>query len=351
MSVFERPPKSGHWYLSVTVNGKRIRKAIKEARTRSQAERAERILRDEIYEKRFGEGGFRLFDDFVEKAYKPHAKEHKRGYYVELSILNVLIDRFGKKRLIDISTEDVETFKRERKAEFTSRGKAREKSTVNRDVAVLSAVFNLAKEYGEIKNNPVSNIKYYGNLNSRERVLSDDEEIVLFEKIKADINFSRQVEILLYTGMRRGELFKIEWRDIDIHKGLINLRKEITKTEKARSIPMSSNVKIIFESLLSELRDISQDDKIFPGKIWQASKFSMKFSEVCSSIGWKGLTIHSLRHTFATRCQKLGIDVFAQKALLGHAKLSMTDRYTHLSTETLKENLFGFEEYVNKRKQ
>ena len=65
MSVFQR---NGHWYLSVTVNGKRVRKAIKEARTRQQAERAERILRDEIYEKRFGDGGFRQFDDFVEKA-------------------------------------------------------------------------------------------------------------------------------------------------------------------------------------------------------------------------------------------------------------------------------------------
>ena len=53
MTVYQR---KGHWHLRVTVNGKRYRKAIKEARTRSQAERAERILRDEIFEKRFGEG-------------------------------------------------------------------------------------------------------------------------------------------------------------------------------------------------------------------------------------------------------------------------------------------------------
>lgn len=339
MSVYQR---NGHWYLNVTINGKRIRKAIKEARTRSQAEKAERILRDEIFEKRFGEGGFRTFSDFVEKDYKPYAKEHKRGFNVELSILRVLIERFGKKRLIDITPKDVQSFQIERAAEITSRKQLRSKSTVNRDVAVLSAVLKLAKKYGEIKENPVKGkIQYYTKLNSRERVLSEFEEKVLFNTIKEDVKFSRQVEILLYTGMRRGELFKLEWQDIDLKEGFINFRKEITKTGKARIVPMLSNVHKIFEFLSDENKTVSETDKIFPGKNWQASQFSTKFSDICSDLGLKGLTIHSLRHTFSTRCQKAGIDPFALKAILGHAKLSMTDKYTHVSKETLKLNLIG----------
>ena len=96
MSVYQR---KGHWHLSITINGKRIRKAIKEAQTKRQAEKAERVLRNEIFENRYGIGGQKLFSDFVEKSYKPHAKEHKKGYSVELSVLNVLINRFGKFRL------------------------------------------------------------------------------------------------------------------------------------------------------------------------------------------------------------------------------------------------------------
>ncbi len=346
MSVFQR---NNHWYLSVTVNGKRIRKAIKEARTRTQAERAERILRDEIYENRYGDGGQRLFSDFVEKSYKPYAKEHKRGYNVELSILNVLIEKFGKQRLIEITPETVEKFKRERATEITNRGNLRSKSTVNRDVAVLSAVFNLAKDFGEIKENPVSRIKYYTNLNSRERVLSEFEEKVLFNAIRDDVRFSRQVEILLYTGMRRGELFKLEWRDIDLAEGYINIRKETTKTGKARSIPMFSNVREIFENLRGEVADTIITEKIFSGSIWEKTKLTAKFREVCDSFGFNDLTIHSLRHTFSTRCQKHGVGAFAQKALLGHAKLSMTDRYTHLSKETLTANLTEFERHIKAR--
>ncbi len=341
MSVFQR---NGHWHLSVTVNGKIIRKAIKEARTRRQAEKAERILRDEIYENRFGDGGQRNFADFVEKSYKPYAKEHKRGYAVELSILKVLIEKFGKRKLIEITPEAVENFKRERASEKTNRNKLRSKSTVNRDVAVLAAVFNLAKDFGEVKNNPVSNVKYYTNLNSRDRILSEDEETILFEHIGGDINFSRQVEILLYTGMRRGELFKIEWRDIDLDEGYINIRKEITKTGKARIVPMLSNVQKIFGELRDEAGDIQSNDKVFSGEMSDAAKLTVKFRKVCDGLGFNDLTVHSLRHTWITRAEEEGIRVYAIKAIVGHSQRSMTDRYTHLSKEALKASLAPLEQ-------
>jgi integrase len=341
---------NGHWYLSITINKKRIRKAIKEAQTRRQAEKAERILRNEIYENRFGIGGQKLFAEFVEKSYKPYAKEHKKGYSVECSVLNVLIKRFGKYRLCEITPEEVETFKRHRATEFTLRKTIRSKATVNRDVAVLSAVFNLAKDFGEIKENPVSNVKYYGNLPSRERILSDDEETMLFDRIHDKTDLSRKIEILLYTGMRRGELFKIEWRDIDLANGFINIRKEITKTGKARIIPMLSNVKDIFESLHREVEQTLPLKEIFLGAESQAGKLSKHFRDVCSELGFNDLTIHSLRHTFSTRADKYKVGAFAQKMLLGHSKLSMTDRYTHVSKETLRENLDGFEQYLIQRK-
>jgi integrase len=346
MSVYER---NGHWYLYVVVNGKRVRKAIKEARTKRQAERAERVLRDEIFENRYGNGGQRFFAEFVETTYKPYAKEQKRGYNVELSILKTLIEKFGKLRLCEITPEAVEKFKRERAAETTSRKTTRAKSTVNRDIAVLSAVFNLAKDFGEVKSNPVSSVKFYKNLNSRDRVLSDEEEIILFEHIRDDINFSRQIEILLYTGFRRGELFKLEWRDIDLIGGYIYIRKEITKTGKARDMPMISNVKEIFESLRREAGEVDETQKVFVGNLSQPTKLSSKFRDVCLELGFLDLTVHSLRHTFSTRADEFKVGAFAQKDLLGHAKLSMTARYTHPKKETLKASLEPFEQHINRR--
>lgn len=350
MAVHQRGTKNGSWYVHIVIKGKRIRKAIPEARTRRQAERAERVIRDEFFEKRYGDGGFRLFGDFVEKSYKPYAKEHKKGFYVELTPLKALIERFGNHRLSDITPEDVEKFKTDRANQITTHGKLRSKATVNRDVAVMSAVFKLAKKYGEVKENPVKGVEYYGNLPTRDRILSESEEVALFERIRGNKKFSRQVEILLYTGMRRGELFKLEWRDIDLINGFINIRKEITKTGKARPLPMLSNVRAIFENLYAEIGEPLPEDKIFPGIESQAGAFSGDFRAVCDELGFKDLTVHSLRHTFSTRADECKVGAFAQKALLGHSKLTMTDRYTHPSKETLKENIVGLEQYINRRK-
>jgi integrase len=264
--------------------------------------------------------------------------------------LKVLVQRFGKYRLCEITPEQIETFKRDRANEITSRGTRRSRATVNRDVAVLSAIFNLAIEYGEINKNPVSNVKYYTNLPSRERVLSDSEEARLFEYIRDDLKLSQQLEILLYTGIRRGELFKLVWGDIDLEEGFIYIPKEITKTGRARIIPMLSNVRVIFEFLFQQAGPVKHGDSIFPGVKTQPSAFSRRFRDVCKTLGWTGMNIHSLRHTFSTRADKYKVGAFHQKAMLGHSKLAMTDRYTHVSKETLKESLAGFEQSLLHKK-
>lgn len=336
MSVYER---NGHWHLSITINGKRIRKAIKEARTKKQAEQAERKLRDEIFENRFGVGGQKLFGEFVEKSYKPYARAHKRGYDVELSSLKPLVETFGKKRLYEITPEQIEAFKRRRTSETTTRGTIRARSTVNREIAVLSAVFNLAKSFGEVKANPVSSVKYFGNLQSRDRVLLEDEEKLLFESIGDDKTLARQVEILLYTGLRRGELFKLEWRDVDLKDGFLNLRAETTKTNRARSVPMLDNVRAVFEALRNEAGDVDNKALVFPGIKTLDKVFSSKFKEHCDKLGFENLVVHSLRHTFSTRLHKQGVSPFVQKEILGHSKLTMTANYTHVTKETLRAEL------------
>ncbi|HEY0428709.1 MAG TPA: site-specific integrase [Pyrinomonadaceae bacterium] len=351
MVVHQRGTKKGSWYVHLQINGKRIRKVIKEARTRREAEKAERVILAELFENRWGIGGQKNFTDFVENSYKPYAREHKKGYYVELSALKVLIKRFGKSRLCDITPEEIERFKRERASEKTKLGKLRSKATVNRDVAVLSAVFNLAKEFGELKDNPVNHVRYYTDLPTRERVLSEAEERILFDNIRDDVRFSNQVEILLYTGMRRGELFKLQWRDVDLEEGYINLRKETTKTNRARPLPMLSNVKAIFENLRREAGEIHPETIIFSGMDSQANTFSNHFTEICRALGIESLTVHSLRHTFSTRTDECSVGAFAQKALLGHSKLTMTDRYTHVSKESLKERIVPMEQYINRRNE
>ena len=87
--------------------------------------------------------------------------------------------------------------------------------------------------------------------------------------------------------MRRGELFQLEWRDIDLTKNEINIRKETTKTGKGRVLPMLSNVRDVFENLCREAGEVHGTDKIFFGVQSQANTFSRKFQEICLELGFK----------------------------------------------------------------
>ncbi len=341
--------ENGTWYVRFQVGGNRVRKAIKEARTKKQAERAEQVLRNELFERRWGETGQRNFADFVEKIYKPHARQHKKGFNVERSVLNAILDSFGKTRLGDIGPKDVLQFQQYRAAETTTRGRTRSRATVNRDVAVLSSIFKLASRLGEVKGNPVNKIQYFSNLPKRDRVLSDDEEVLLLYGLKSDADMLRKVEILLYTGLRRNELFQLQWRDVDFTSGRIWLRSETTKASKKRSAPLFSNVRLILRDILAEAGNTSPECLIFAGPDCRAISFSLNLKDACDRIGLDGITAHVLRHTFSTRANRFGVDPFAQKEVLGHSKLSQTADYTHQSNETFLRNFDGFENHLRQR--
>lgn len=345
MAVFE---EGGTWYVRFQVDGTRIRKAIKEARTKTQAEKAERAIRNQLFERKWGETGLRLFSNFVEKTYTPFARQHKKGFRVEKSVLATLDDCFGSLRLGDITPQLVLQFQNRRANEITNRGRKRSKATVNRDMAVLSAIMKLALNLGEIRENPVNKIKYFGNLPKRDRVLTDAEEIRLLEGIRDDRDLAHGVEFLLYTGLRRGEMFKLQWRDIDLDSNRINLRAETTKTSQRRTVPILSNVRKI---LIDRSTDsASPNSLIFDGTAQSLeTAFSLRFREACTILDLEGITAHTLRHTFSTRANRFGVDPFAQKEALGHAKLTQTSDYTHQSSETFDRNFAGFEEYLLRR--
>ncbi len=347
MSVYQI---RGHWHYRFTIRGVRYRKAIPEARTKRQAEQAEQKSRNEVFEKKWGEIGRRNFADFVENVYIPYAKAHKKDVRPEISVVNALLKLFGNLRLGEITPEMVASFQTQRASEVTTRKAIRSRATVNRDVAVLSAIFRLALRRAEVRENPVSRVDYYTNLPKRTRILSDEEEVVLLNGIKSDVDLFRKVEFLLYTGLRRSEMFKLQWRDIDFENNLIALRSETTKTAKPRRIVIFSNVRAILESLRPKAGKGDPESLIFDGTANRAGAFSSHLKEACNKLKIAGVTAHSLRHTYSTRCNRFHVDPFAQRSALGHAKLSQTADYTHQSIATFRGNFDGFEEHLGLRK-
>ncbi|EEX47854.1 site-specific integrase [Jonquetella anthropi] len=143
------------------------------------------------------------------------------------------------------------------------------------------------------------------------------------------------ITLSLKTGIRRGAMLRLEWRDIDFAAKTILVRGEICKTGKSRRIPLSP---IAFETLKAWREQQPQENKyVFPSAYTNQPKKHCK----CA---WKNLLIranitnfhwHDLRHDFASKLVMAGVDLNTVRELLGHSTLEMTLRYAHLAPSKL----------------
>lgn len=155
---------------------------------------------------------------------------------------------------------------------------------------------------------------------------------------------------MLGTGLRRGEVLGLHWDDINLHDGILFVRRGIVsvkgigiiaqepKTKKGkRTVPLPGLVKTFLlrrQEKQIEEGIFKEDGLVFPSNagtyIWPRN-FSRAFEELREKLGLQDITLHGLRHTFATRLLELGEDLRTIQELLGHAKLGTTaDIYTHV---------------------
>ncbi len=231
--------------------------------------------------------------------------------------------------------------------EPSHKGKKRAPATVVRYLSSLSTLFETAiKDWHWIEKNPVKLIRKPSVSNSRDRFLSEDECKRLLAACKESRNtyLYSIVVLALCSGMRRGELLGLQWRDIDFEKKLIVLRE--TKNGTTRYIPMiglaEQVLKIIFEN--ETIIDLTYN--VFPSlnldrylDIRTAWQFALKRAEI---IDFK---FHDLRHSCGSFLHMSGANQRDIAEILGHKDLRMTYRYTHQS----KEHLAGIMEDAAKK--
>jgi len=140
-------------------------------------------------------------------------------------------------------------------------------------------------------------------------------------------------KFLVSTGLRRGEALALTWDDVDFDKGWIHVNKAFdmsikkvssTKTVTSnRRIPLLTPASEVLKSLNRENNEVFH----FIGK----QSCTRNFRHVMSKMGYSGISLHSLRHVFTTRCLESGVDKKVIQKWLGHAKFDMTvNVYSHV---------------------
>jgi integrase len=345
VSVFKRKNRDGslskYYSYDFWIDDVRYRGAIKHARTKAQAERAETKIRDSVYEGKYGKTvQAPNFKAFVEKTYLPYSRANKRSWRHDEFRARPLIAFFGRKRLDEISQVQIERYKRERQASKTKHGENRSPASINRELELLSAVFTYALDMEiAVIPNPCRKVKRLDEDNERTRYLAEEEE----ERLMAQLidrrkHLHRIVTLAIHTLMRKSELLSLRKVNLDFQRNIIwvvNSRRERTKGKKGRPIPMNS----IARQELWEQCQSNNSEYVFPSdsKSGHLEDIKTSFNGACEDAKIEDFLFHDLRRTGATRLAEAGADAFYIQALLGHADIKTSQIYALATSRGLRE--------------
>lgn len=379
--IIQKKDKNGKlvWYariVRIEGNGKK-KQYTQKAESKSHARR----LRDELTEK-FSERGGKaiegdkmtfgeLAEDYKDRKLIP-AKYHQnrkiaglRSYKSALNSLNNLLSYLKNKRIKDITPSEIEKFKQKRldepvkiekknkKGKFEMVERPRSIASVNRELALLRAMLNDAVYNGWLSFSPFQRAKGLISLadeTKRERVLTFEEEKRLLQVCSDEMNVSFKwkgkdvsatikskrehlrplIIVALDTAMRRGELLKLQWKDVDFITRTINILAFNTKTAKARTVGMTQRV---YDELtrLWEQSPKDLDELVFGIK----NNVKRSFTSACRDAKIENFCFHDLRHTALTRMIQAGLSPMEVMKISGHSQMTTFLRYINPNTQAV----------------
>jgi integrase len=234
-------------------------------------------------------------------------------------------------------------------------------STTNRDITALRGCLSKALEWGVIDAHPLKGLKASKlDKSAPIRLIGQEEENALRKALRqrdAEIRKKRAsankwrtnrarnpypdfgdyvdhvepiILLALNTGMRRGEILKLRWADVDSDQLIV--QGETTKNKQSRIIPLNMEAKNVFRSWSSN------GEYIFSG-MGHAPITTIKrsWATIRKSANLPALRFHDLRHTFATRLLQKGVDIQTVSNLLGHRDIATTGHYLHATDETKRK--------------
>jgi len=271
------------------------------------------------------------FAEFIDQRYMPFIKGYKKSWGSDDSYLrNQILPALGKKFMDEITKKDIIDFHHGLKAKGYKPG------TANRSLVILRYAFNLALrwEIPGIKANPSKDVALFDDFEGKhDRFLNQEETHKLFDSVKRSSNRMLQyiIPMLILTGARKREVLDAKWEDFDIDRR--QWRIPICKTGRPRYVPLSNGV----IGLLKSVPQRGNSPYVFAnpetGKPYVS--FFNSWDTARKKAGLGDVRIHDLRHSFASFLVNGGRSLYEVQAILGHSQIKTTQRYAHLSQDTL----------------
>jgi integrase len=315
------------WWIRYSYQGQLIRHAI--GLDRRLAEQALLAIRSDIIR-----GCFRLrrieerrtFAEMVEEYLVE--KADKRSLGRDRSSFGNLLPVFGNRALHLITRRDIEAYARGRAARVKG-------ATVNRELALLRHLLNLAIEKGYTDHNPAKGFKMFPEAPWRHKYFFSESEIEAL--MNASVPHLRPILAVAFgTGLRKGDILGLRWRDVDMDRGIILIKME--KTGEPIEIPLIPMIRDLLQQMKARA---SLSSFVFSlGTAGQGIgdvKTAFRAALRRSGLAEKGYRFHDIRRTFARMLYNQGVILTKIQRLLGHKSVLTTERYLGVKFEETRE--------------
>jgi integrase len=251
------------------------------------------------------------------------------------TFVKALKAHFASRRLRTITHGDLQRYRALRLKTKTVRKKQRSIASVNREMSMLRRMFGVAEREGWIIKNPFSMgepLITPADERKRERIITkEEEERLLAACTGRRIHLQPIIICALDTGMRRGEIIKLRWSDIDFENRIIFIQAHNTKTLRERQMAISERLTLALQTVYEQS---TKDPLALVFGILDNVKKG--FHSARKDAGLPDVRFHDLRHTHATRLVTAHIPLSEVGRALGHTQPSTTYRYVNANVDTAR---------------
>jgi integrase len=339
-NLYNRPDRPG-WYLRLRRNGKTIIRFAGSDKRTAEGFRARLHVAIE-QEELLGQKAIPAVTlAEIEKPFFAHidARHAASNAAIEKQRFGVLVEMLGHTALRNIDRGAVEDLLTRLRVE-----KGIKPATANRYASLLSSVFKFAVDRDLCRENPAKGVRREREELRPVPFISDADVRRLIVETRHP-EMGAFVRVLSDTGLRRSEALALRWRDVDLRRGVLTVRK--SKTRVPREVPLTA-------ACAAALRDQAARQAVIPlhgrGPVWghlaaiRPDAATRRFKTIAKRAGLPDLRLHDLRHGFACRLRETGAPIQVIAQLCGHKSLTTTLRYSrHMATDSLRNAIVALQ--------
>lgn len=258
------------------------------------------------------------------------ASEGQRDYQTKIRHVRYWREQFSGAAISSLTTEGIfdalpthQILKNKGKQKLSP-------ATRNRYLSTIRRILSLCEEWRWIHKAP--KLRAYTEAEVCVRWLTEDQAYHLLAAIPRDW-LKHAVQMALATGLRSGEILKLEWSEVDLKRKVAWIPAEKSKSFSARVVPLNELAIRVIQARIG-----THPKYVFTRNGSPQTQIDPKmFRRACEKAGIENFTFHDLRHTWASWHVQKGTPLFALKELGGWKTLEMVKKYTHLRTEHLSQ--------------